>query len=62
MDMSRTVLLFKLATSHESLQAHSALELYGEYLRAMGVGCLIELPGRGSVAGYSSSVHVLPLS
>jgi hypothetical protein len=29
----------------------------------MGVGCLIdhELPGPGSSAGYSPSVHVLPL-
>jgi hypothetical protein len=34
-----------------------------KYLRAMSVGGLIdhELPGPGSAAGYSPSVHVLPL-
>lgn len=63
MGLSQTVLPFKLAASDESLTAQSGLALYGEYLRAMGVGCLIdhELPGPGSAAGYSPSVHVLPL-
>jgi hypothetical protein len=59
----QTVLPFKLATTDESLTAHSGLALFGEYLRAMGVGGLIdhELPGPGSAAGYDSSAHVFPL-
>ncbi len=63
MGSSQTVLPFKLAASGKSLTAQSGLALYGEYLRAMGVGCLIdhELPGPGSAAGYRPSVHVLPL-
>jgi Transposase DDE domain group 1 len=63
MGSSQTVLPFKLAASDESLTAQSGLALYGEYLRAMGVGCLIdhERPGPGSAAGYSPSVHGLPL-
>ena len=42
----QTVLPFKLAATGESLTAHGGLALYGEYLRAMGVGELIdhELP------------------
>ena len=63
MGASQTVLPFKLAATDESLTAQSGLALYGEYLRAMSVGVLIdhELPGPGSAAGYSPSVHVLPL-
>jgi hypothetical protein len=63
MGASQTVLPFKLAATDESLTAQSGLALYGEYLRAMSVGGLIdhELPGPGSAAGYSPSVHVLPL-
>jgi len=59
----QTVLPFKLAVTDESLTAHGGLALFGEYLRAMGVGGLIdhELPGPGSAAGYDPSVHVLPL-
>ncbi len=63
MGPSQTVLPFKLAASDESLTAQSGLALFGEYLRAMGVGSLIdhELPGPGSAAGYRPSVHALPL-
>ena len=59
----QTVLPFKLAATGESLTAHGGLALYGEYLRAMGVGELIdhELPRPGSAAGYGPSAHVLPL-
>jgi hypothetical protein len=60
---SQTVLPFKLAASAESLTAQSGLALYGEYLGAMCVCGLMdhELPSPGSAAGYSPSVHVLPL-
>ena len=63
MGASQTVLPFKLAATDESLTAHGGLALFGEYLRAMGVSGLInhELPGPGSVVGYSPSVHDLPL-
>ncbi|MDQ6702121.1 MAG: IS1380 family transposase, partial [Pseudomonadota bacterium] len=63
MGASQTVLPFKLAASDESLSAHGGLALLGEYLRAMGIRGLIdhELPGPSSAAGYSPSVHVLPL-
>src|SRR5271165_5014358 len=63
MGASQTVLPFKLAASDESLTAQSGLALVGEYLRAMGVPGLIdnELPSPGSTAGYSPSVHVVPL-
>ena len=59
---SQTVLPFKLAASDESLTAQSGLALYGEYLRAMDVGCLIdhELPGPGSAA-YHSFTQVKPV-
>jgi len=59
----QTVLPFKLAATDESLTAYGGLALVGEYLRAMGVGELIdhELPRPGSAAGYNPSVHVLPL-
>jgi hypothetical protein len=59
----QTVLPFKLAATDESLTAYGGLALVGEYLRAMGVGELIdhELPRPGSAAGYDPSVHVLPL-
>lgn len=59
----QTVLPFKLAATDESLTAHGGLALIGEYLRAMGVGELIdhELPRPGSAAGYAASAHVLPL-
>ena len=59
----QTVLPFKLAATGESLTACGGLALYGEYLRAMGVGELIdhELPRPGSAAGYGPSAHVLPL-
>jgi len=42
----QTVLPFKLAATDESLTAYGGLALVGEYLRAMGVGELIdhELP------------------
>ena len=56
MGASQTVLPFKLT-------AHGGLMLFGEYPRAMG-GCGLighELPRPGSAAGYSPSVHVLPL-
>jgi hypothetical protein len=60
----QTVLPFKLAATDESLTAHGGLALFGEYLRAMGVGALIdhELPRPGSAAGYDPSVHVMPLA
>ncbi len=63
MGTSQTVLPFKLAATDESLTAHGGLALFGEYLQAMGVCGLIdhELPHPGSAAGYSPSVHVLPL-
>jgi hypothetical protein len=63
MGASQTVLPFKLAATDESLTAQSGLALFGEYLQAMGVCGLIdhELPRPGSAAGYSPSVHVLPL-
>ena len=59
----QTVLPFKLAATGKSLTAHGGLALYGEYLRAMGVGELIdhELPRPGSAAGYGPSADVLPL-
>ena len=59
----QTVLPFKLAATDESLTAHGGLALFGEYLRAMGVGSLLdhELPGPGSAAGYDPSAHALPL-
>jgi hypothetical protein len=59
----QTVLPFKLAATDESLTAHSGLALFGEYMRAMGVGGLIdhELPGPSSAAGYDPSAHVFPL-
>jgi len=61
--VQKTVLPFKLAASDESLTAQSRPALVDEYLRAMGIRSLIdhELPGPGSTAGYSPSVHVLPL-
>jgi hypothetical protein len=54
---------FKLGATDESLTAHGGLALFGEYLRAMDVGVVIdhELPGPGSAAGYDPSAHVLPL-
>ena len=63
MGASRTVLPFKLGATDESLTAHGGLALFGEYLRAMDVGMLIdhELPGPGSAAGYDPSAYVLPL-
>jgi hypothetical protein len=63
MGAAQTVLLFKLGATDESLTAHGGLALFGEYLRAMDVGLLIdhELPGPGSAAGYDSSAYVLPL-
>lgn len=59
----QTVLPFQLAVTDESLTAQGGLALFGEYLRAMDVGRLIdhELPGPGSAAGYDPSAHVLPL-
>ncbi len=59
----QTVLPFKLAATDESLTAHGGLALFGEYLRAMGVGGLLdrELPRPGSAAGYDPSAHALPL-
>jgi Transposase DDE domain group 1 len=52
---SQMVLSFQLAGTDEAL--------FGEYLHGFGVGNLIdrELPAPGSAAGYSPSVHVLPL-
>ena len=63
MGASQTVLPFKLGATDESLTAHCGLALFGEYLRAIDVGGLIdhELPGPGSAAGYDPSAHVLPL-
>jgi hypothetical protein len=57
------VLPFKLAATDETLTAHGGMALFGEYLRAMGVGSLLdhELPGPGSAAGYDPSAHALPL-
>jgi hypothetical protein len=56
-------LAFQLAGTDESLTAQGGLALFGEYLHGFGVGDLIdrELPAPGSAAGYSPSVHVLPL-
>ena len=63
MGSSQTVLSFQLAGTDESLTAQGGLALFGEYLHGFGVGDLIdrELPAPGSAAGYSPSVHVLPL-
>ena len=63
MGSSQTVLPFKLAATDESLTAHGGLALFGEFLRAFGLGELIdhELPAPGSAAGYRPSAHVLPL-
>ena len=63
MGAAQTVLPFKLGATGESLTAHGGLALFGEYLRAMDVGVVIdhELPGPGSAAGYDPSAHVLPL-
>ncbi len=63
MGSSQTVLPFKLGATDESLTAHGGLALFGEFLRAFGLGELInhELPAPGSVAGYRPSAHVLPL-
>jgi hypothetical protein len=63
MGAAETVLPFKLGATDESLTAHGGLALFGEYLRAMDVGVVIdhELPGPGSAAGYDPSAHVLPL-
>ena len=59
----QTVLPFKLAATDEELTAHGGLALFGEYLRAIGVAGLIDqtLPAPGSAAGYTPSVHSLPL-
>ncbi len=63
MGSSQTVLSFQLAGTDESLTAQGGLALFGEYVHGFGVGDLIdrELPAPGSAAGYSPSVHVLPL-
>ena len=63
MGSSQTVLPYKLAATDESLTAHGGLALFGEFLRAFGLGELIdhELPAPGSAAGYRPSAHVLPL-
>ena len=63
MGSSQTVLSFQLAGTDKSLTAQGGLALFGEYLHGFGVGGLIdrELPAPGSAAGYSPSLHVLPL-
>ena len=60
---SQSVLPFKLAATDESLTAHGGLALFGEFLRAIDLGGLIdfELPAPGSAAGYKPSAHVLAL-
>jgi hypothetical protein len=63
MGSSQTVLPFNLAGTDESLTAQGGLALFGEFLHGFGVSCLMdhELPAPGSTAGYSPSVHALPL-
>jgi len=46
----QTVLPFKLAATDESLTAYGGLALVGEYLRAMGVGELLDIDATQIVA------------
>jgi hypothetical protein len=60
----QTVMPFKLERSEEGVTARSGLVLYGEFMEAMGVDCLIErhLPRPCSGRGYEPIRYIKSLS
>ena len=58
------VMPFKLERTEERVTARSGLVLYGEFMEAMGVDCLIErhMPKPGSGRGFEPIRYIKPLS
>ncbi|MDT8367428.1 MAG: IS1380 family transposase, partial [bacterium] len=61
--ITKTVLPFKLETTHDTITPHAGLALFGEFAHGLGLPELVDshMPLPGSGAGYRPSQFVMPL-